>query len=373
MLGNTFGRAFRVTCCGESYGGALLIVCDGVPAGVELAREDVQKDLDRRRPGTAAIASPRQETDPGEIVAGMMDGKTTGAPVGMIIRNVDTLPKHIQQYRDVKDKLRPGHAEYTYYVKYGEFKDWRGAGRASGRETAGRVAGGAVAKKVLLRDGIEVVGYVKECAGVTAREMTFDEIKANQGKNPISCPDLEAAAEMMERIMEIREQGDTCGGILEFLARGVPAGLGEPVFDKLSANIAKGLMSIPSVKGVEIGDGFPMAGQKGSEVNDIPYLKDGKVRLKTNHGGGIDGGISNGEMIVVRMAVKPTSTISIDQDTVDVIKMEKATFGAVTRRDATIAGRAVPVGEAMVAMAILDHLNLWRGADAMAPRSLRFD
>ena len=373
MLGNSFGRAFRVTCCGESYGGGLMIICDGVPAGVALRREAIQKDLDRRRPGTAAIASPRQETDQVEIIAGIMDDKTTGAPVGLLIRNVDTMPKHIQQYRDVKDKLRPGHAEYTYYVKYGEFKDWRGAGRASGRETAARVAAGGVAKQVLARDGIEVIGYVKECVGVSAKAMTFDEIRANLGKNAISCPDLQAGKEMEKRILEIKEQGDTCGGILEFLARGVPAGLGEPVFDKLSADIARGLMSIPSVKGVEIGDGFALANVKGSEANDIPCLRDGKIRLRTNHGGGIDGGISNGEEIVVRMAVKPTSTISIDQDTVNVKKMEKATFGAVTRRDATIAGRAVPVGEAMIAICLLDHLTLWRGTDAMAPRSLRFD
>jgi len=373
MLGNTFGRAFRVTCSGESYGGGLLIICDGVPAGVALEREEIQKDLDRRRPGTAEIASPRQEKDQVEIVSGMMDGRTTGAPVGMVIYNVDTLPKHVQEYRDMKDVLRPGHAEFTYYCKYGEFTDWRGAGRASGRETAGRVAAGAVAKTILAREGIEVVGYVKECAGIQARPMTFDEIKANLGKNEINCPDLETGEKMMARILEVKKEGDTVGGIIEILARGVPPGLGEPVFDKLSANMAKGLMSIPSIKGVEIGDGFALAQMKGSKANDIPYLDDGKVRFRTNHSGGIDGGISSGEEIVVRIVVKPTSTISIDQSTVNVMQMKETVLQAITRRDATICGRVVPVAEAMVAISICDHLILWKGLDTITQRERHWD
>ena len=366
MLGDTFGRMFRVTTCGESYGGALLTIVDGVPAGLELCDADVQADLDRRRPGTRPIDSPRQETDQVTVVAGLMDGKTTGAPVGMVIHNVDTQPIHVQQYREVKDLMRPGHAEYTYFVKYGEFSDWRGAGRASGRETAGRVCAGAVAKKILAREGIEVVGYVKEAAGITARAMTFDEIKANRDKNDIRCPDLEAGEKMVKKILEIKEAGDTAGGIVEIIARGVPAGLGEPVFDKLDADIAKAFMSIGSVKGVEIGTGFAAARMVGSQHNDIPYMEEGKVKFRTNNAGGILGGISNGDDIVARMVVKPTSTISIDQQTINMPKMQEATLSAITRRDATICGRVVPVGEAMMAIVLCDHLMMSRGLDAVA-------
>ncbi len=366
MLGDTYGRMFRVTTCGESYGGALLIVVDGVPAGLELCDADVQADLERRRPGTKAIDSPRQETDQVQVVAGVMDGKTTGAPVGMTIYNVDTQPIHVQQYREVKDLMRPGHAEYTYFVKYGEFADWRGAGRASGRETAGRVAAGAVAKKILAREGVEVVAYVKEAAGIAAREMTFEEIKAGVGKNDINCPDFEAAEKMLRRILEIKEAGDTAGGIVEIIARGVPAGLGEPVFDKLDADIAKALMSIGSVKGVEVGTGFAATKMRGSEHNDIPHMEDGKVKFRTNNAGGILGGISNGDDIVARMAVKPTATISIDQDTVNMPQMKEVKLAAITRRDATICGRIGPVAEAMMAIVLTDHLMMSRGLDAVA-------
>ncbi|MGD8237852.1 MAG: chorismate synthase [Armatimonadota bacterium] len=366
MLGDTFGRMFRVTTCGESYGGALLIIVDGVPAGLDLCDDDVQADLDRRRPGTKEIDSPRLETDQVKVVAGVMDGKTTGAPVGMAIYNVDTQPIHVQQYREVKDLMRPGHAEYGYFVKYGEFTDWRGAGRASGRETAGRVSAGAVAKKILAREGIEVVGYVKEAAGIKSREMSFEDIKANREKNDIRCPDLEAGEKMLKKILEIKEAGDTAGGIVEVIARGVPAGLGEPVFDKLDADIAKAFVSIGSVKGVEIGTGFAAAEMVGSEHNDIPYMDGGNVKFRTNNAGGILGGISNGDDIVARMVVKPTCTISIDQQTINMPKMQEATLAAITRRDATICGRVVPVGEAMMAIVLVDHLMMSRGLDAVA-------
>ncbi len=366
MLGNSFGRAFRVTACGESYGGALLTICDGVPAGLPLTKEDIQEDLDRRRPGQTEIDSPRKETDQVEIVAGMRDGRTTGAPVGLVIHNVDTEAIHVQQYRDVKELMRPGHAEYTYFAKYGKFTDWCGAGRASGRETAGRVAAGGVAKKILDLLGIEVVGYVKELAGISVtKEMTFEEIRDNRFSNQAHCPDPEAAEKMIKRTIEIRDEGDTCGGIIELIARNVPPGLGEPVFDKLSADIAKGLMSVPSVKGVEIGAGFAAVKMKGSECNDIPYLEDGKIKYRTNNSGGLDGGISNGDDIVVRLAIKPTSTISKDQTTVNFVKMEETILSAITRRDATICPRAVPVAEAMMAIAICDHLILWKGLDTI--------
>ncbi|MGE5559087.1 MAG: chorismate synthase [Bacillota bacterium] len=366
MVGNSFGRLFRVTTCGESYGDALQIIVDGVPPGLSLCDADIQKDLDKRRPGTSPIDSPRLETDQVKIVSGLLEGKTTGAPVGMIIYNVDRQDIHVKQYRDVKDIIRPGHAEYTFMVKYGEYADWCGAGRASGRETAGRVAGGALAKKILGRENIEILGYVKECAGIAARELTLDEIRANRDKNDLRCPDLETAEKMIRRILEIKEEGDTCGGIVEIIAHGVPAGLGEPVFDKLSATIAHGLMSIGAVKGVEIGAGFQAARLKGSECNDQPYLENGKVRFRTNRAGGFLGGISNGEDLVVRIAVKPTPTISKPQSSVNMGTMTEETLAAITRRDATIIARIVAVAEAMMAMAVLDALMMWRGYDGVS-------
>ncbi len=228
-----------------------------------------------------------------------------------------------------------------------------------------RVAAGAVAKKILLQHGIEVLGYTKECAGIKCRDLTFDEVKANYRSNIINCPDEEAAKKMIDRVLEIKEEGDTAGGIVEVIARGVPAGLGEPVFDKLNATIAHGLMSIGAVKGVEFGMGFDIARLKGSEANDIPYVDENKkVRFRTNKAGGIEGGISNGEDIVVRVAVKPTSTISIEQDTVNMATMENVKLGAITRRDPTITARLVAVAEAMVRITILDYLMMWRGYDA---------
>jgi len=368
MLGNSFGRLFRITACGESYGDALMVIVDGVPAGLELADDDIQKELDRRRPGQSEFDSPRKETDQGKIVAGVMDGITTGAPVGIVIYNVDRHQVHVDQYRQAKDLVRPGHAEYTYSVKYGRFRDWRGAGRASGRETAGRVAGGAVAKKILAREGIELVAYVKELAGIAAKPMPFEEIKKSLAErpNPLNCPDPAAEARMEKKLLAIKEAGDTAGGVIELILRGVPAGLGEPVFDKLSSRLAEGIMSIPSVKGVEIGDGFALARMTGSGANDVPYIDGGKVRFRTNHSGGIDGGISNGEDIVLRVAVKPTSTISIEQKTVNMARMEEATLAAITRRDPTICGRISPVIEAMAAISIVDMLMMARGLDDVA-------
>lgn len=366
MLGNTFGRMFRVTACGESYGDALVAIIDGCPAGLEISDEYVQHFLDTRRPGTSPLDSPRQERDEVHIFAGVRDGFTTGAPLGMIIYNVDRHDIHVQQYRDVKDKIRPGHAEYTFFIKYGRYADWCGAGRASGRETCMRVAAGAVACKILEKHGIKVIGHTSACMGIQARELTFEEIEANYRKNHINCADLEAAEKMIARVLEIKDEGDTAGGVVEIMVRGVPAGLGEPVFDKLNATLAHALMSIGAVRGVEIGAGFRVANMKGSECNDLPYVDDaGKIRFRTNNSGGIEGGISTGEDIVIRLAVKPTSTISIDQDTVDMASMQNTTFAAVTRRDPTITARLVAVAEAMTRITILDHLMMWRGYDAV--------
>jgi len=365
MLGNTFGRIFRITTCGESYGGGLAVIVDGVPAGLALTKEYIQHELDKRRPGQSELDSPRKETDRVEIFAGVMEGYTTGAPVGMIIYNVDTQKIHVDQYRAVKDVIRPGHAEHTFFVKYGKYADWCGAGRASGRETVGRVAGGAVAKFILEQEGIEILAYTKESHGIRAKDMTFEEVKANYRKNDINCPDLETAEKMIEDVLKVRETGDSTGGVIEVIIRGVPAGLGEPVFDKLSADLAKGVMSIGAVKGVEIGGGFECARTTGYEWNDEPYVKDGKVRYKTNNAGGILGGISNGEDIILRAAVKPTPTISIDQGSVNMETMEDTTLAAITRRDATLLPRIYPVIEAMCRCVVLDHLYMWRAWTGM--------
>jgi len=360
MLGNTFGRMFRITTCGESYGKALAVIVDGVPAGLTLTEEYIQHELDKRKPGQSPLDSPRKETDIVQIFSGMLEGKTTGAPVGLIIYNVDTQKIHVEQYRAVKQIIRPGHAEYPFFVKYGEYVDWCGAGRASGRETVGRVAGGAVAKCILEQENIEVLAYTKESHGIVAKDMTFEEIKANYRKNEINCPDLETGEAMKADVLDIREKGDTAGGVIEVIIRGVPPGLGEPVFDKLTADLAKGIMSIGAIKGLEIGGGFKAAKMTGYEWNDEPYMENGKVRFRTNNQGGILGGISTGQDIILRVTVKPTPTISIDQNSVNMETMENTTLSAITRRDATLLPRIYPVIEAMTRCVILDHLYMWR-------------
>jgi len=363
LLGNTFGRLFRVTACGESYGEALLTIVDGVPPGLKLTKEYIQAELDKRRPGQSKIDSPRKETDQVEIVAGMLEGVTTGAPVGMTVYNVDRHKIHVDQYRGVKDLIRPGHAEYPFFVKYGEFADWCGAGRASGRETVGRVAGGAVAKMILEREGIDVIGHVVESHGIKANPLTYEQVKSNYRKNDLNCCDLEKAEEMIADLDKVSKEGDTAGGVIEIIARGVPAGLGEPVFDKLKATIATGLMGIGATTGLEFGAGFQASYMKGSEWNDPPYLEDGHVRFRTNNCGGFLGGISNGEDLVMRVAVKATPTISKEQDSVDVIQMKEAKLAAITRRDISILPRIYPVAEAMIRIAILDALYMAKGFD----------
>lgn len=363
MLGNTFGRLFRVTTSGESYGTALLTIVDGVPPGLKLTKEYIQEELDKRRPGQSPIDSPRKETDQVEIVSGMLEGVSTGAPIGMIVYNVDRQKIHVDQYRDVKELIRPGHAEYTFFVKYGEHTDWCGAGRASGRETLGRVAGGAVAKMILKREGIGVIGHITDSHGIKAKDMTYDEVVANYRKNDLNCCDLEAAEKMIADLMEVRDAGDTAGGIIEIIVRGVPAGLGEPVFDKLKATISSALLGIGATTGLEFGDGFQAATMLGSEWNDLPYLDDGHVRFKTNHSGGFLGGITNGEDLVMRLAVKATPTISKEQPSVNMMKLKESNLSAITRRDISLLPRVYPVAEAMVRMAVLDAMYMAKGFD----------
>jgi len=368
MLGNAFGRLFRITTVGESYGigagSGLAVIVDGVPPGLKLSDRIIQEEMDKRRPGIGSLNSPRQETDQCHIFAGLgQEGLTTGAPVGIIIYNVDTQQIHIDQYREYKDLCRPGHATYCFFRKYGEYQDWCGAGRSSGRETVGRVAGGAVAKVILAREGIDLIAYTSECMGIKAKEMTFAEAKNNYRKNEINCPDLETADKMTQRVLQIKDEGDTAGGIITLRIKGVPAGLGEPVFDKLSALLGHALFSIGAVKGVEFGAGFRVGQMKGSENNDQFTKVGGKITFKTNNAGGLLGGISTGEEIIARIAVKPTPTISLKQDSVNMQKMEIAELSPITRRDPTLVGRHYAVIEAMAAITIVDALMMARGYD----------
>lgn len=371
MLGNTFGRLFRVTTCGESYGigkgSGLAVIVDGVPPGLKLTREYIQKELDKRRPGVGKLNSPRKETDQCQLFAGIgQDGVTTGAPVGIIIYNVDTQKVHIDQYRNYKDIFRPGHATYPFFLKYGSAQDWCGAGRSSGRETVARVAGAAVAKFILEQKGIELIAYTKECMGIKAKDMTFNEAKKNYRKNEINCPDLKAAKQMEEKVMEIYKKGDTAGGIIELVIHNMPAGLGEPVFDKMSSMLAHALCSIGAIKGIEFGAGFKVGSMTGYENNDQPFLKNAKVRFKTNNAGGILGGITTGEDIILRLAVKPTPTISIDQTSINMKKMKEEKLSPITRRDPTLLGRIYAVAEAMAAIAVTDALFMAKGWYGMA-------
>ncbi len=383
MTGNTFGKIFKVTTCGESYSGGfrksmqipdklyggLLAIADGVPAGIRLTSEMIQAELDKRKPGQTPLDSPRKESDRVYIFSGVMeDDLTTGAPVGLVIPNVDIEDVHIEQYRSYKDIARPGHAEYTFFKKYGKFADWVGAGRASGRETAGRVAGGAVAKAILDKLGIDVIAYTVESHGIKAGNISYEKAKANYRKNDLNCPDLEKASEMIADILKVKEEGDTCGGVIEVIAHGVPAGLGEPVFDKLSATIAHGIMSIGAVKGIEFGAGFAHAAMKGSESNDSMYYDDktGDVRFRTNNAGGLLGGISSGEDIRIRVAVKPTPTISIKQHTIDMSGKKNVELQPITRRDPSLCPRIYPVCEAMVRLAILDAVYIGMGYNHVA-------
>jgi chorismate synthase len=352
MMGNTFGKAFSITTWGESHGPAIGVVIDGCPPGLELTEADIQLELDRRRPGQSEIATPRQEEDRVEILSGVFGGKTTGTPIAMQVNNKDA---DSSKYDIIKNMPRPGHADYTYQMKYG-IRDHRGGGRSSARETIGRVAGGAVAKKILARHGIEILAHVVELGGIKASHVQVADIKANVESNPVRCADTKAAEAMLERIKQVREDKDSIGGIVEIIALGVPPGLGEPVFNKLDGDLAGALMGIGAVKGVEIGSGFKAATMTGSQMNDPFEIQDGKVVCSTNNAGGILGGISNGETIVCRIAVKPTPSIAKSQRTVDISDMSDAKIIIEGRHDPTIPPRIVPVAEAMTALVLADHI-----------------
>jgi chorismate synthase len=350
MAGSRFGRHIRLTTFGESHGRAIGAVLDGVRPGIPVDPEEIQRELNRRRPGQSRVTTPRKEPDQVEILSGIYEGKTTGTPLCMVIYNRDQRPA---AYDRIKNLFRPGHAGYTYLAKFGVV-DYRGGGRSSGRETASRVAAGAVAKAILARRGITVVGYTLEAGGIRAK--IIDERVIEQ--NPMRCPDPEAARRMERKILRVMKEGDSVGGIVELVVKNPPAGLGEPVFDKLEADLGKALLSIGAITGFEVGNGFAVARLKGSQNNDAIYRekKTGRVRTRTNNAGGIVGGISNGENIVVRIAVKPTSSIRKEQETVT-IDGHPARISVTGRHDPCICPRVVPVAESMVALTMLDHLT----------------
>ncbi|MFQ5561429.1 MAG: chorismate synthase [Nitrospinota bacterium] len=356
MAGNCFGVLFKIMTWGESHGPALGVVIDGCPAGIAITEEDIQYHLDRRKPGQSKITTPRSEADKVEILSGVFEGVTTGVPISLLVRNQDARPGH---YSDIKDIYRPGHADFTYESKYG-VRDYRGGGRSSGRETIGRVAAGAVARKVLKRFGIEVVGYTKRVGNISAE--TFNEAMIE--KNDVRCPDPAKASEIVALIQKVRKAGDSVGGSVEVLAKNVPVGLGEPVFDKLDGDIAKALMSIGAVKGVEIGDGGQCSFRTGGENNDTLIFEKGKIGFKTNGAGGILGGISNGQTICARVCIKPTPSIAKKQVTVDK-KGERREIQIRGRHDPCLCPRIVPVAESMVALVLLDHLLRQRATSAL--------
>src|SRR6266496_1688986 len=350
-MANTFGHLFRVTTWGESHGGGVGVVVDGCPPRLELTEADIQPDLDRRRPGQSSIVSPRKEADKVQILSGTFEGKTLGTPISLWVKNEDARP---EAYAEMATKFRPSHADYTYQAKYG-IRAWPGGGRTSARETIGRVAAGAIAKKLLReRFGVEVLAYVKQVqrlmATVDPEKVRLKDIEANI----VRCPD-EAAAQKMIRLIEgIRRAGDSVGGIVEGVARGVPPGWGEPVFDRLEADLAKAMLSLPATKAFEIGSGFSGIGLTGRQHNDPFRMRDGKVRTTSNRSGGIQGGISNGETIYFRVAFKPTATVMHDQDTVSE-DFKNTTLKGRGRHDPCVLPRAVPIVEAMTALVLVDH------------------
>jgi len=356
VMGSIYGRVFRITTWGESHGGGVGVVVDGCPPRVEIAEADIQFELDRRRPGQSRITTQRGEADAVQILSGVFEGKTLGTPISMMVWNQDARP---QDYREMQDAYRPSHADYTYDAKCG-FRDYRGGGRASARETIGRVAAGAIAKKLLRQwEKIEIVAYVKQIYDLVG-EIDPKKVKLSQvEKNPVRCPDPQAAQKMFELIDKTRKEGDSLGGIVECVIRNVPPGLGDPVFDRLEADLAKAMLSIPASKGFEIGSGFSSVLMKGSEHNDLFYSSKGRIRTRTNRSGGIQGGISNGEDIVFRIAFKPTATILQPQKTVTP-QGKNTILKPKGRHDPCVLPRAVPIVEAMSALTLADHYLLQR-------------
>jgi len=352
-MGSTFGNLLKISTFGESHGGGVGVVIDGCPPKLEISAEEIQFELDRRRPGQSKITTPRKETDTCEIISGVFEGKTLGTSIAILVRNEDA---RSQDYDEMAVKYRPSHGDATYDAKYG-IRNWKGGGRASARETIGRVAAGAIAKKILFQvAGVEIVAYVKKIKDIEAiidpNSVTLEQVESNI----VRCPNPKDAEKMIELIEQTRREKDSIGGIVECVAKNVPVGLGEPVFDKLEADLAKGVMSLPATKGFEIGSGFAGTQLTGSQHNDEYYIDEqGRTRTVTNRSGGIQGGISNGENIIIRAAFKPTATIGKEQKTVNNTG-EETTLAAKGRHDPCVLPRAVPMVEAMVALVLCDHL-----------------
>jgi len=351
-MGNTFGQLFRVTTFGESHGGGIGVVIDGCPPKIDISEADIQRELNRRRPGQSRITTQRQEDDRCEILSGVFEGKTLGTPIGVLVRNKDARP---QDYAATKEKFRPSHADFTYEAKYG-IRNWQGGGRASARETIGRVAAAVVARKVLrsFYPKIDIVAYVTQIHELAAKIDRSKVKTADVDANMVRCPDKTAAKKMISLIEKTRADGDSLGGVIECVMRNTPVGLGEPVFDKLEADLAKGMLSLPATKGFEIGSGFAATRMRGSEHNDPFEMRAGKIRTSTNYSGGIQGGISNGEEIYFRVAFKPTATIAREQKTVSASR-EQTKIAARGRHDPCVLPRAVPMVEAMAALVLCDH------------------
>lgn len=351
MAGNSFGQLFRITTFGESHGGMVGAVVDGCPPNLEISEDEIQKELDRRKPGQSYITTPRKEEDEIKIASGVFEGKTTGTPILLLAYNKDIRP---EDYQEMKDLFRPGHADFTYTKKYG-IRDWHGSGRASARETLARVAAGAIAKKYLKEKlRIEFISYVEQVGDLKA-EVDFNQVTMEQiESNIVRCPNQEMAENMIKLIEQVHAEGDSIGGVIRGVIKNVPVGLGEPVFDKLPADLAKAMVSINAVKGFEIGSGFEGVKMRGSQHNDQFIPQDGKIGLKTNYAGGTLGGISNGAPIYFRVAFKPVSTIAKAQKTVDVDGKE-ADLEAAGRHDTCVVPRAVPIVDAMAALVIMDH------------------
>lgn len=351
-MASHFGTLFRISTWGESHGGGVGVVIDGCPPLIPLEAADLQRDLDRRRPGQSEIVTPRKEADQCEILSGVFQGKTTGTPISVMVRNKDARP---EAYSEMATMFRPSHADYTYQSKYG-FRNHEGGGRSSARETIGRVAAGTIARKVLeqLAPGLEILPYVKAVqqiqAAIHPTEVDFEAIESNM----VRCPDPVAAEKMIELIKEMRGAGNSVGGVIECVIRGVPVGWGEPVFDRLEADLAKGVLSLPAAKGFEVGSGFAGTLLTGLEHNDPFEMRGGEVRTVTNRSGGVQGGISNGESIIFRVAFKPTATVLKPQQTVD-IEGQPAELQARGRHDPCVLPRAVPMVEAMAALVLVDH------------------
>lgn len=354
-IGNSFGHLFRLTTWGESHGPGIGVVVDGCPPRISISEEDIQFELNRRRPGQSKITTPRQEADTCQILSGVLDGKTLGTPIAIWVENADA---RSTDYRDIEKAFRPSHADFTTQMKYG-IRDAAGGGRSSARETIGRVAAGAIAKTILRGHGIEVLAYVKRVYDIEGEIDVNRVCLKDVEKNIVRCPDDRAAKAMISTIEQMRREGDSVGGVIEAVVRGAPVGLGSPVFSKLEADLAHGLLSLPASKGFEVGSGFSGTFMRGSEHNDAFVVKRGKISTKTNYSGGIQGGISNGENIVLRVAFKPTATILRSQDTVTT-KGKKTQLKPRGRHDPCVLPRAVPMVESMIRLVLVDHLLLHR-------------